>query len=75
MVIASCTHGLVYRVFFVRGPTRKTYRQSGNDRKVKYTDVWRLAPWTELVLDQDISAFLENLSGLPMVLMTYCKQS
>ena len=54
MVIASYVHELLYRVFFVRGSKRKTYHQSGTDRKAKYADIWRLAPRAELVLDLDV---------------------
>ena len=56
MIIDKYTHDFLYRVFFVRSSSRKTYHQSGTDRKSKYIDIWRLAPRTKLVLEQDVSS-------------------
>ena len=55
MITAKRTHDFSYRVFFVRGSSRKTYHQAGTDRKAKYNDVWRLAPRKELIFPQDVS--------------------
>ena len=56
MIIEKDTHDFLYRVFCVRSSSRKTYHQSGTDRKSKYIDIWHLAPRTKLVPDQDISS-------------------
>ena len=55
MITAKRTHDFSYRVFFVRGSSRKTYHQAGTDRKAKYDDVWRLAPRKELIFPQEVS--------------------
>ena len=39
----------VYRKFFVRGSSQKTYAHGAVDQTSKYDDVWRLAPRRELM--------------------------
>ena len=49
MIITTKQSLFIYRVFFVRGSSRKTYHEGGDDKKSKYCDVWRLAPRRELL--------------------------
>ena len=55
MILETGIDEFVYRVFYIRGSSAKTYHEAGKDKTATYEEVWRLAPRMELVQDQDIA--------------------
>ena len=47
MVIEAQDKIFVFREFFVKGSSRKTFHETENDKRYEYNDVWRLAPRRE----------------------------
>ena len=55
MIIEGGEETFVYRIFFARGSSRKTFHQGLGDKTARYKDVWRLAPRRELSRQRDPS--------------------
>ena len=55
MIIEAGIEDFVYRPFFIRGSSKKTFHQGLRDKKESYNNVWRLAPRRELARRRDPS--------------------